>query len=382
MPSGRRRSCPTSSGLRDEAGLPIVYVSHQIEEVARLADRIVLLSEGSVAATGSVDEIFSRPDLMPLTGRFQAGAVLDARVAEQNLSGKMSRLAIPGASLWVPSVPLPVDSPMRIRIRARDVSIALEKPERISIRNVLPGTVHAVAESDGPFRTVTIAVADETGESRIAATVTGSAVRDLGLAPGLPVFALIKSRGHGPAQHGATAAGRNRHLIRIGQSSRDDAAFAVWRRNAHLGAVTAGGIAMPTNNKLIDDFARVTTGMLGVAAGVRSEAEAMVKARLQDLLADMDLVTREEFEVARAMAAKARDEQEALSVRLTELAARLESSKNGPRPKQGRLTDRHFRLRRQPAEFAESSGYNDDAGEQRHMVNRESISGVIPFFHE
>lgn len=81
---------------------------------------------------------------------------------------------------------------------------------------------------------------------------------------------------------------------------------------------------MPTNSKLIDDFARVTTGMLGVAAGVRSEAEAMVKARLQDLLADMDLVTREEFEVARAMAAKARDEQETLSARLTELAARLE----------------------------------------------------------
>ena len=184
---------PYIERMRDEAGLPIVYVSHQIEEVARLADRIVLLSEGSVAATGSVDEIFSRPDLMPLTGRFQAGAVLDARVAEQNLSGKMSRLAIPGASLWVPSVPLPVDSPMRIRIRARDVSIALEKPERISIRNVLPGTVHAVVESDGPFRTVTIAVADETGESRIAATVTASAVRDLGLTPGLPVFALIKS---------------------------------------------------------------------------------------------------------------------------------------------------------------------------------------------
>ena len=81
---------------------------------------------------------------------------------------------------------------------------------------------------------------------------------------------------------------------------------------------------MPTNSKLIDDFARVTTGMLGVAAGVRSEAEAMVKARLQDLLADMNLVTREEFEVARAMAAKARDEQETLAAQLTEIRQRLE----------------------------------------------------------
>ncbi len=81
---------------------------------------------------------------------------------------------------------------------------------------------------------------------------------------------------------------------------------------------------MQADNKLIDDFARVTTGMLGVAAGVRSEAEAMVKARLQDLLADMDLVTREEFEVARDMAAKARDEQEAVEARLTEILQRLE----------------------------------------------------------
>ena len=184
---------PYIERLRDEAGLPVVYVSHQIDEVARLADRIVLLSDGTVAATGSVDEIFTRPDLMPLTGRFQAGAVLGARVAEQDVTGEMSRLAIPGGSLWIPSVPLPVKSAIRVRIRARDVSIALQKPDRISIRNILEGTVRSVTESDGPFRTVTIAVADETGESRIAATVTANAVRDLGLAPGAPVFVLIKS---------------------------------------------------------------------------------------------------------------------------------------------------------------------------------------------
>lgn len=184
---------PYIERLRDEAGLPVVYVSHQIDEVARLADRIVLLSDGSVAATGSVDEIFTRPDLMPLTGRFQAGAVLGARVVEQDLAGAMSRLAIPGGSLWVPSVPLPVGSAIRVRIRARDVSIALEKPDRVSIRNILPGTVRSVTESDGPFRTVAISIAGETGESRIAATVTANAVLDLGLAPGIAVFALIKS---------------------------------------------------------------------------------------------------------------------------------------------------------------------------------------------
>lgn len=81
---------------------------------------------------------------------------------------------------------------------------------------------------------------------------------------------------------------------------------------------------MQSNNKMLDDFARVTTGMMGVAAGVRSEAEAAMKSRLQALLTDMDLVTREEFEVVRAMAAKARDEQETLSAQLADALARLQ----------------------------------------------------------
>ena len=88
---------------------------------------------------------------------------------------------------------------------------------------------------------------------------------------------------------------------------------------------------MQASSKLIDDFARATTGMLGVAAGVRSEAEAMVRTRLQGLLADMDLVTREEFEVVRAMAAKARDEQETLALQLAEIRQRLEKQETPAR---------------------------------------------------
>ena len=81
---------------------------------------------------------------------------------------------------------------------------------------------------------------------------------------------------------------------------------------------------MQSNDKMLDDFARVTTGMMGVAAGVRSEAESAIKSRLQELLADMDLVTREEFEVVQAMAAKARDEQEALAAQLADVLDRLQ----------------------------------------------------------
>jgi len=140
-----------------------------------------------------VDDVFSRPDLMPLTGRFQAGAVLTAVVAGHAEDKMMSRLDFPGGWLWVPSVPMAVGAAVRVRVRARDVSIATQKPDGISIRNILPGTIDSITETDGPFRTVGLRVGTLNGESRIAATVTLSAVEDLGLAPGGKVFALIKS---------------------------------------------------------------------------------------------------------------------------------------------------------------------------------------------
>jgi len=184
---------PYIERLRDEAGLPILYVSHQIEEVARLADTVVLLSDGVALASGSVDDVFSRPDLMPMTGRFQAGAVLTAAVAGHDAEHRMSRLTFPGGGLVVPSIPLPEGRQVRVRIRARDVSLALRQPEDISIRNILAGTVESLTDTEDPFRTVVVKVSDAAGESRIAATVTAGAVADLNLAPGKPVFALIKS---------------------------------------------------------------------------------------------------------------------------------------------------------------------------------------------
>lgn len=184
---------PFIERLRDEAGLPIVYVSHQIEEVARLADTVVLLSGGKVAASGSVEDIFSDPDLMPMTGRFQAGAVLAATIAEHNPADGMSRLTFAGGHLWTPSVPGHIGEAMRVRVRARDVSIAVDRPTGISIRNVLPGTVDAVLAAEGPFRTVSVLVGEASQGSRISATVTAAAVRDLDIRVGSPVFVLIKS---------------------------------------------------------------------------------------------------------------------------------------------------------------------------------------------
>ena len=86
---------------------------------------------------------------------------------------------------------------------------------------------------------------------------------------------------------------------------------------------------MQTDNRILDDFARLTSGMMGVAAGMRGEVEGVIKARLQALLADMDLVPREEFEVVRDMAVKAREENEALAARIDALQAALEAATTG-----------------------------------------------------
>lgn len=111
---------------------------------------------------------------------------------------------------------------------------------------------------------------------------------------------------------------------------------------------------MQTRNPLFDDLARVFSGAVGAASGVRSEVEARLRAQFERLLADMDLVTREEFEAVEAMAAKARAEQEALAERLAVLETRLAAVETAPRKKPAAA-------RRKQA--AESDAAGDTAGD-------------------
>lgn len=92
---------------------------------------------------------------------------------------------------------------------------------------------------------------------------------------------------------------------------------------------------MQTNNRMFDDFARMTNSLLGVASGVRGELEGVIKARLQAMLSEMDLVPREEFDAVKAMAARARAEQEALQERVAALEAALAEKKGGTRSRKG-----------------------------------------------
>jgi molybdate transport system ATP-binding protein len=179
---------PFIERLRDEMGLPIVYVSHAMEEVVRLSDAMVLLSDGKVAAVGPVEDLTSRLDLRPLTGRYEAGAVVAVRVAGKDEVFGLTELAFAGNRLRVPRLDLPLGTEIRVRIRARDVALSLEPPTGISILNMFEGVVSEIDTGDGPQVDVLVDV----GVSLIA-RVTRRSIHELGLTPGSRVCALIKA---------------------------------------------------------------------------------------------------------------------------------------------------------------------------------------------
>ena len=190
LDEGRRAEIfPYIERLRDEMLVPIVYVSHSVAEVARLATTLVVLSEGEVAAIGPTAQIMARVDLFPLTGRAEAGAILATQVAAHDRQFGLTILKAAAGELRVPYLDLPVGAALRVRIRARDVMIALAPPEGLSALNVLPGTVAEIAASDGPIVQMRL---DCAGEALIA-RLTRRSVEALGLVPGLKVHAVIKS---------------------------------------------------------------------------------------------------------------------------------------------------------------------------------------------
>jgi len=175
--------------LRDDLHIPIVYVSHSVAEITRLADTMVLLSEGKALAVGDVDEVMGRIDLRPQTGRYEAGAVVDTVVATHDTGYGLTTLQFDGGELTVPNVEALVGERVRVRIRARDVSIALARPERLSIVNVLEGSIAAIADDAGPIVELQLRV----GGARLQARITRRSRDELKLSEGRRVYALIKA---------------------------------------------------------------------------------------------------------------------------------------------------------------------------------------------
>jgi len=186
----RRRAeiLPFIENLRDRIGVPIVYVTHNIDEIIRLADTVVLMDNGQVAAAGPLEEVMTRLDLSAVIGSFDAGAVIRATVADHDSVHALTRLKITGGALTVSRIDLPVGANLRVRLRARDVILALHRPEDISTLNVLCGTVTELRPAMASQTDVLVDVG-----SRLWARVTRRSVAELGLEPGREVYALVKS---------------------------------------------------------------------------------------------------------------------------------------------------------------------------------------------
>jgi len=180
---------PYLERLRRELAIPILYVSHSPDEVARLADQLVLLDQGRVAASGPLRETLARTDL-PAVFLDDAGVVLEARVLGHEADG-LTRLGFEGGELLVSRRPEAEGTPLRCRIHARDVSIALSAARDSSILNVLNATVRDVAPTDTPGHCL-VRLALPNGELLLA-RITQRSCEALGLRPGLSVVAQVKS---------------------------------------------------------------------------------------------------------------------------------------------------------------------------------------------
>lgn len=180
---------PYIERLRDQANVPIVYVSHTVPEVIRLASTIVLISNGRVRAVGPVQEIMGRAELYPMAGRFEAGAVLTATVARHDECWQLTELTGAFGKLTVRRLDAPIGAVLRVRIRSRDVILAAAPPEGISALNVLAGRVEALV----PIEDAALEVQLRLGEERLLARVTRRSGAALGLVPGRQIFALIKT---------------------------------------------------------------------------------------------------------------------------------------------------------------------------------------------
>ncbi|MEE3317228.1 MAG: molybdenum ABC transporter ATP-binding protein [Pseudomonadota bacterium] len=179
---------PYLERLRDEADLPILYVSHSIAEIGRLATSVVALEHGRVVRAGAAEDILSDPDAVATFGVQDAGAMLRGRVVAHHDDG-LTELAVGGGQLWLPRIMAPVDSTVRVRVEARDVMLSLQQPADISALNVLPATVLSLRDGDGPGAMVQLQV----GPDRILARITGRSAKALNIRAGQTLFAVLKS---------------------------------------------------------------------------------------------------------------------------------------------------------------------------------------------
>ncbi|MEM0935623.1 MAG: molybdenum ABC transporter ATP-binding protein [Pseudomonadota bacterium] len=188
---------PYLERLRDETDVPILYVSHAAEEVARLATTVIALEAGRVVRQGPASDVLADPTVTPLGAR-EAGAVLTVRVAQHHNDG-LTELDAGGLPLFLPHIGRAPGTALRVRLPANDVILARGRPEGLSALNILPATVRAVREGEGPGALISL----DTAAGAVLARVTRRSVSALSLAEGANVYAIVKSIAVAPGNVGS-----------------------------------------------------------------------------------------------------------------------------------------------------------------------------------
>jgi molybdate transport system ATP-binding protein len=182
---------PYLDRLHADLGIPMIYVSHSIDEVARLADHLVIMEAGRVLADGPLPDMLARLDL-PVAFGDDAGVVLDAVIGERDSQWQLARLDVDGEAcrLWSRDAGLPVGRRVRLRVLARDVSLTRTPQTGTSIGNQLRGTIEAIANDDHPALAL---VRVRVGTAPVVARLTRRSAHALDLAVGMPVWAQVKT---------------------------------------------------------------------------------------------------------------------------------------------------------------------------------------------
>ncbi len=182
---------PYLERLHDVLAIPVLYVSHDLAEVERLADHLVLLEAGRVRAAGPLAALIADPDL-PLARRAGVAAVLEGRVVAVDAEFGLARVAVAGGELLAPEAAGPVGARRRLRVKAEDVSLCRVRPEATSILNVLPARVVGILEGEGKQATVLLGLGEAGDGARLLARISARSRASLALRTGDPVFAQIK----------------------------------------------------------------------------------------------------------------------------------------------------------------------------------------------
>ena len=188
----KRDILPFIESLSREFSIPCLYVTHDIEEVTRLADYVMLISGGRVSGYGPIADILSHIDTTPLADDYDVSSLLTGRLITYDKALKMSEIDIAGTKFFVPLIlrPNPGDE-IRLRIRANDIAIALTPPKGVSIRNIIGATISQITEGENsPYTMVTLQLL---GGDVLRAHITRAALQELSLETGQNVHALIKS---------------------------------------------------------------------------------------------------------------------------------------------------------------------------------------------